>query len=250
MGSVTLVTLVLTMAVCAATPAAAQPLMTRCVSCHLANRAMVPSPQHLVEWEQSAHQKRGIGCDKCHGGDAWADRPVDAHRGVFPAVSGKSTVNPANLVRTCAPCHSRNAQAFSTSLHETLVQSDERRAPTCITCHGAMTARVPSPSVLEARCAACHPPGSVREAYPGRMRAAVEALNRLGTIATALEGDVARVQDRGQRVELLLALSSAYSTIKEAIARVHAFDLEGVADRTGLARQQLDAVAEAVRALP
>lgn len=233
-----------------AVPGGAQPLMTRCVSCHLSNRAIVPSPQHLAEWQQSAHAKQGIGCEKCHGGDPWSDQPIVAHRGVIGPASSASPVHRVNLVRTCAPCHMRNAQAFSSTLHQTLVQADERRAPTCITCHGAMSARVPSPSALETRCAACHPPGSVREAYPGRMRAAVEALNRLSTQATALEGDVARLPDHGQRVELMLALTYAHSTIKDAIARVHGFDLEGVADRAGVAQRQLDAVAAAVRALP
>jgi hypothetical protein len=232
-----------------AAPAAAQPLMTRCVTCHLANRAIVPAPQHLAEWEQSAHAKRGVGCDKCHGGDPWADRPADAHREVLSSVSWKSPVNPGNLVRTCAPCHERDARAFKSSLHQTLVQADERRAPTCVTCHGVMSARVPSPSALEAQCAACHPAGSAREAYPGLMRGAVETLNRLATQATALEGDVGQLTDREQRVELMVAVGVAHTAIKEAIARVHAFDFEAVTDRTQLARQQLDAVATAVRAL-
>lgn len=233
-----------------AVPGGAQPIMTECASCHLANRATVPSPEHLMEWQQSAHAKQGIGCDKCHGGDPWSAQPIIAHRGVIGPASSRSPVHRVNLVRTCAPCHSWIAQAFSSSLHQTLVQADERRAPTCVTCHGVMSARVPLPSALETKCAACHPPGSVREAYPGRMRVTVEALNRLSIRATALEGDVSRLPDPGQRVELMLALTHAHSTIKVAIARVHGFDLEGAADRTGVAERQLDAVAAAVRALP
>ena len=242
--------LVCTLIVGSIASASAQDVVSRCVSCHVANPRTVPMATHLAEWRASAHGRRGIGCEHCHGGDPLEEQPVYAHRGVLGAAHPNSMVHAENLVRTCAPCHLRNAQAFRTSLHHTLVQAGERRAPTCITCHGAMNTRVPSPATLEARCAACHPPASARGAYPALMRTAVESVNALSARETALEDRVAALADHERRVELMVALTFARAALKDAVALVHAFQVQNVDERTAAIRQQLDSIEASVRALP
>jgi cytochrome c554/c'-like protein len=221
-----------------------QPAITRCAACHLANMAIVPGAEHLGEWQRSAHAKHGVGCDKCHGGDPWTYEPREAHRGVLSPVHPSSMVNPRNLVRTCAPCHERNALAFATTLHATLVEAGDRRAPTCLTCHGVMSARVPSPSVLEARCASCHPPGSARGDYATAMRAAIESLNAEEARADALQDQIERMSDGSARVALLVALFDTRTMLKNAVAAVHRVDPRTVTEQSVEARRRLDILDE------
>jgi len=82
------------------------------------------------------------------------------------------------------------------------------------------------------------------------MRAALEALERVTIRATALEGSVAQVVDRERRVELMVALTRSHSAIREAVARFHAFDVDGVTDRIAAVARELNDVAAAVRPLP
>jgi hypothetical protein len=228
-------------------PAIAQP-MTRCASCHFANMGDVPAPERLGEWQQSAHGKHAVGCDKCHGGDPWTYQPTVAHRGVVGPSNPVSPVHASNLTETCGGCHQRNARAFSTSIHHTLTRADERRAPTCATCHGAMRAQVPSPEALEARCASCHPQGSARGEYPALMRTRIESLDALRARADALDDAVAAVQEHARRVELLVKLYDARTRLKESIASVHTFDLQALSDQLAIAQREIDAVASAAAA--
>lgn len=229
-----------------APPAVAQTTTSRCAECHFANMASVPSPLHLGDWQQSAHARRDVGCDKCHGGDPSTFQPAEAHRGVLGPDNPASPVYRANLVRTCAPCHERNATAFGASLHQILVPADDQRAPTCVTCHGVMRARVPSPAALEARCATCHPPDSTRGEYPSLMRAAVESLNAQRQRADDLQQTVERVSDRTRRVELLASIYDARTALKEAIAGVHTFEVRTLTERVDTARRRLDLITAAV----
>jgi hypothetical protein len=231
----------LVVALLTATLVHAQPV-TRCAACHFANMSEVPAPEHLGEWQQSAHARQLVGCDKCHGGDPWSYLPAEAHRDVVHPSNPASPVNPANIVGTCGRCHRANAQAFAASLHQTVANADHRRAPNCTTCHGAMRAQVPSPAALELRCGQCHPAGSALGDYPALMRTAVESLNALRARADALDDVVAQVPEHARRVELLVALYNARVTIKEAIARVHTFDAQAVTERLVAARKQLDAL--------
>ncbi len=220
------------------TPAGAQ--MTRCASCHFANMAAVPAPEHLGEWQRSAHAKHDVGCDKCHGGDPWTYEPLVAHRGVLASANPSSPVNRANLSRTCAPCHQANAEALSGSLHQTLSSAGDLRAPTCVTCHGVMSARVPSPAALEARCATCHPPGSAWADYPAVMRLGIESLNEVRHRADEMAEAAAGMSDRVLRARRLAAVYDARATLKQAIAAAHGFNVQAVNARVALARRQLE----------
>jgi Cytochrome c554 and c-prime len=222
--------------------ASPQATLTRCASCHLANLAMVPGATHIGDWQRSAHAKRGVGCDQCHGGDPGTYEPRDAHRGVLGPTHPSSPVNRMNLTRTCARCHERNALAFATTLHSSLVEADEGRAPTCLTCHGVMAARVPSPETLAAKCAACHPPGSVRGQYPSLMRAALESLNVQRARADALEDTIDRLDEASVRVAMLITLYDTRTLLKEAVAAAHRLDPRTIAAQTAAAAARLDAL--------
>src|SRR5581483_4928662 len=227
--------------VCAesAMTAAAQP-MTRCAACHLANVSRIAGGEHVGEWQNSAHAKQAVGCHECHGGNPWAIEAAEAHRGVLGPSHPLSPVNRLNVATTCARCHARNARAFELTLHATLVDIDDRRAPVCTTCHGIMSARVPSPATLEARCATCHPPGSPRASYPARMREALEALMAEQERAAAIEDETERLADYTTRAARLGALLDVREQLKTAVAAIHRLDPLAASAETARVREKLD----------
>jgi len=228
----------------ASSVAAQQP--TRCAECHFANLSAVPSPDYLGDWEHSAHARHGVGCDRCHGGDPLTYQPTEAHKGVLDRANLNSPIHPANLARTCAPCHQAIAVAFSAGFHQVLLDAGDRRSPTCVTCHGAMSARVPSPAMLETQCASCHERGSAREDYPALMRASLERLNALRERCDRLTSAVEHVPDTTQRLELRLEAASARDMLLQGVAGAHGLSVQIVRERTTAAQYQLDALAEAL----
>ena len=218
----------------------------QCAGCHFSSLPEVASHESQYEWEHSAHNQKKVGCENCHGGDPWAIDKGDAHRGVLATANTASPVHPANLTTTCSPCHQANAVAFNRSLHQTLVMADDQRAPTCATCHGSAGTRVPTPVALEAQCASCHTAGSVRGDYPAKMRAGVDVLRDLRQQADELATAIARVQERPRRVQLMVNLYDVRTTLKEATARLHAFDLPALSQRTAVVTKQLDLLSRSV----
>lgn len=215
-----------------------------CVSCHVASPGKPEVAAHLAEWQESKHASRDVGCERCHGGDPEAAEPRWAHRGVLHSSVPRSPVNRSNLPRTCAPCHAAQASAFSTSLHATLLELDDFRAPSCSTCHGSMTARVPSPDVLEARCASCHPSGSSRAAYPRTARTGVEEIARIRVRLGEFSSTIAEVGDPIWRGELRAAWDAATRATAGAGTAFHAFDLPRLAAAIETARRETDSLSQ------
>lgn len=220
-------------------PAAGQ-IMSRCAECHFANLASVPAPQHLEEWKRSAHSRHSIGCEWCHGGDPTTFVPADAHRDILPSTNPMSRVHRSNLPRTCRMCHGIEATAFARSLHNVLLQGADARVPTCSTCHGAMTAGVPSPAALERQCAECHTASSARADYPMLARQAVEAIDRIrGTLIDAQQR-IQKIDEGARRRQLWATHLLAVETLARAVEAVHAFDFRAMDDRVRQARERAD----------
>jgi hydroxylamine dehydrogenase len=72
--------------------AAAEP----CIPCHLEK-----TPAAVAQWQESAHAKAKIGCEKCHGSD---------HERIL---RGEARVD----MRVCAPCHQKAFREHSASRH-------------------------------------------------------------------------------------------------------------------------------------
>ncbi len=235
--------------VLAAGTAGAQTL-GRCATCHFANYLSVPGASHLGEWAQSAHARAGVGCESCHGGDARTVVPAEAHAGVIDPKLPTSPVAPANLPATCGKCHEAEAAAFRRGPHYALLARGEAGAPTCSTCHGAMTARVPSPAALEARCASCHGVASPGASYPGRVRVLVGNLDRIQTNLAQADWLLGRDLDPAVRARARTLRADAAARLKEAADSWHASDLAGVEARAAAARTAVDALLDALGAPP
>jgi hypothetical protein len=223
-------------AVLAAAPRPASAQRSRCVECHFANFLDVPGREHLGEWEQSAHARHDVGCEWCHGGDASTFVPANAHKGVLGSSNPASRVYRANLPATCSTCHAGETRAFSRSTHNQLLQRGDPDAPTCASCHGAMTARVPSPAALESRCAACHPPASPTAAYPALARVAIEEIASIRRLLIDSQLRLQKMPDATDRRRLWAQHVLAVATLNSAIDAFHSFDFEATAERLRAAR--------------
>lgn len=224
----------------AARPAAAQASFGRCAECHFANLLDVPGAAHLTEWERSAHARHGVGCERCHGGDPTTVHPVEAHRGVLDSRNPASPVNRANLPQTCGACHAASLKAFGRSRHASLLAHGDAGAPSCSTCHGAMTARVPSPRVLEAQCARCHPASAPGEGRAHAAAALLTDVDRLDLDLANVDWLLPGVRDSARRQQLDQARAKAGEAMTGIADAVHAFNLTLARQRTEAARAQVN----------
>jgi hypothetical protein len=126
-----------------ASPIFATSIPKLCARCHReGEKAAVryKGPEHgIIEaYTESIHGKgllkSGLTvtatCTNCH----------TAH-GVLPRTDPTSSVNRANVPRTCGTCHHGIQEAFEQSIHHTLVGRTEKDLPVCNDCHSAHTIR-------------------------------------------------------------------------------------------------------------
>jgi hypothetical protein len=98
--------------------------VSNCITCHQS----IGDETKL--YAGSVHAQVGIGCTRCHGGNAAAADKQGAHSSGF---SGK--LGPAQIFKTCGSCHASELGLFRSSKHFT-----ERTAAAkvdCVQCHGA-----------------------------------------------------------------------------------------------------------------
>lgn len=127
----------------------------QCVACHEVEDLSISLGHSMGEWRASAHARGGVGCEKCHGGDASSKDAKAAHNGVLSSSDPKSMVNIHNLSATCGSCHEEQYNAYKGTVHAKEVKHDADAA-TCLTCHGSMATSYPSPRELNTRCSVCH----------------------------------------------------------------------------------------------
>ncbi len=129
--------------------------LNSCVRCHfrLPGNSFVGIKSH--SWTGSIHQKHGVTCDKCHGGNPRAAVQKEAHAGVLGSSNPQSTVYYKNIPSTCGKCHGAEFYKFSQSLHYKRLES-KGKGPECVTCHGSMVTGILTPDTIAAVCEQCH----------------------------------------------------------------------------------------------
>jgi hypothetical protein len=88
-------------------------------------------------------------CTSCH----------TAHA-VLPRNDPASTVNPANVPKTCGACHHGIEEEFEKSVHHTMVGKTDKPLPVCNDCHSAHTIQRADASGFKLeimqKCGRCH----------------------------------------------------------------------------------------------
>ena len=210
------------------TPASAQ--TSHCADCHFA-QASGTAPDHLFNWDRSPHGQNGVGCEKCHGGNASVFERSLAHRGVLTSRDRKSPVHAANLPATCGTCHAGPVAFFQRSRHYELLKSGRGHGPTCSTCHDAVSGQLLSPRALESRCSQCHGPNEVapradRARHARMMYESLNAVRKEFTLAGAI---IRKIEDPQRKADLIEEYEQARIPLTRAIDAGHTFvydDLE------------------------
>jgi predicted CXXCH cytochrome family protein len=188
--------------------------LNQCATCHasLSDSTLSAPPKAIIG---DVHDKAGVRCADCHGGDPNATNKAAAHD---PAHGYRGKPSGATI---CATCHVLLDEKFKTSAHAQIFESG------CVECHSNHGVKKPSDTMLgtssETVCVACHSekddPGSVAA---GRMRTSIDKLSRGITNATAL---VFRARNAGMEVgDEELALHEAATKLVLARTEMHAFN--------------------------
>ncbi|HEX4946742.1 MAG TPA: cytochrome c3 family protein [Blastocatellia bacterium] len=200
-----------------------------CVSCHASLIEPVGVSAHFYEWRNSLHEKRGVGCEQCHGGDPKAKTLAAAHVGVLAPSFAQSKLHPQNLPATCNACHQGIVSAFVTSKHYQLLQTSNH-APSCTNCHHHMaTSVITWPPDTAALCAKCHNTNGVAAPYPRvptQAGATIAAFSRAeGIIEWARELIRAGQQKKLSFKPEEAQLAQFEKSLQEARKQWHAFNL-------------------------
>jgi predicted CXXCH cytochrome family protein len=185
-----------------------------CATCHTQlPDSRLKLPPHAVAGD--VHDKAGVHCADCHGGNPAATGAAAAHD---PAHGYRGKPSGATI---CATCHALLADKFKTSVHAQIFDK------ACVECHGNHGIKPPSDAMLgtskDALCTTCHSekddPGFVAA---DKMRASID---RLTQGIDAGSGLIARVRNAGIEVgDQELALTEARTKLVLARTEVHAFD--------------------------
>ena len=246
------IALIATAVVCASVAARAQ--QSRCADCHFANPPQglsTPSGdslRHLRDWDNSAHARANVGCERCHGGDATTFEPLQAHRTVLHWSNPAAPVNRANLPRTCGGCHAGPFAAFQKSRHFALLTEGDRNVPTCATCHGEAGENRPSPKALESECRSCHRagrPGGHPE-HPALGRQMLEGVRDARAQLKEARKLIERISDRARRERLTQAAQQVDAPLTQATQAGHSFVYDNLEERLNVARRRLSELVDAL----
>jgi hypothetical protein len=209
-----------------------------CVNCH----ATVGEPLHVssrfYEWQDSRHQARNVGCEKCHGGNPGATDPQQAHAGVFNVDDPRSRMHYRNQPETCGNCHRAVVRAFVQSEHYQKLKGNGLGA-SCNTCHAHMATQVVyAPKETADMCARCHDSINYLTPRPEIPRRAYETMQAFQR-ANSMINWALLLQAEGQRRGLDLKtehaeLLAAKKALADAQISWHEFKLDEV-------RKQADA---------
>ena len=217
---------------------------SRCADCHFANLQAAPEPEHLADWEHSPHGRNDVGCDRCHGGDPTTFESFRAHAGILNSRNPASPAHRSNLPKTCGACHVGPFVAFQKSRHYELLQSGERRGPTCTTCHDSVAARLLSPRSLESQCDSCHGDGGVspNPEYPPQGKMLLEQVREVRELLSSTRHLIRHVNDDARRSSLEERYEQAQVPLTEATQSAHEFVFDDLRERLSVARERTDSL--------
>jgi cytochrome b subunit of formate dehydrogenase len=133
-----------------------------CGRCHRAGQKAAlryrgPEKQVVESYVESIHGKGLL-----ESGLTVTATCVDCHttHGELPHADPASSVNPANVAKTCAQCHRGIYELYAGSVHSATVSKSKEKLPTCSDCHSAHTIsrtdRENFKRTIMEQCGKCH----------------------------------------------------------------------------------------------
>ena len=197
-----------------------------CVRCHseLPDSNFLGVKSH--SWTGSIHAKRGVTCDKCHGGNPAAASKAEAHAGNLGSSDTQSPVYYKNIPATCGKCHGAEFYEFRQSLHYKMLES-AGKGPECVTCHGSMVTSVLTPATVAAVCQRCHNERMGIFPYIPQKAKAVLLLLRTSEELLAAQEKLYPPEKEGDHAD---HITEARSALHSAELEWHRFDLDKVTE--------------------
>jgi hypothetical protein len=195
-----------------------------CVHCHfrLPGSSFVGAESH--SWTGSIHQRNGVTCDKCHGGNPQAAEEKEAHQGVLRSANPQSTVYFKSIPSTCGKCHGAQLSKFTQSVHYKMLESTGK-GPECVTCHGSMVTSVLRPDNVAALCERCH--NERMGIFPYIPQKAKAVLLLLRESKALLDADTKLYHPAEETANARL-IRNARSSLYSATLDWHKFDLDTI----------------------
>ena len=128
----------------------------QCVECHKTINDGSINQREYNDWVKGTHHsKKGVTCDKCHGGYYDMKDKEIAHRGILPANNPESKVHFQKVPSTCGHCHRAEEDAFISSKHFKKL-STSGKGPNCVTCHTPKRGNILTSEEVRNLCVECH----------------------------------------------------------------------------------------------
>jgi len=126
-----------------------------CIECHKNLPPGTYVGHKYPDYAGSVHDRKGVRCEACHGGDPVSRDAKGAHAGMYKSGDPKSPIYYQNIPWTCGKCHERELVNFSQSKHY-LELKTSGKGPSCVTCHGSMGTFILNSAQIQEFCAVCH----------------------------------------------------------------------------------------------
>jgi len=198
-----------------------------CINCHQQPDFYAQYPklyEYFQLYQESPHKQAGVTCDDCHGGNASANSERLAHVGVLLMNNKSSTLYNERQPETCGKCHRDKQRQFVQSKHYAALM-DHRAAPTCTTCHPAMSRRPELRSIVLNACRNCHSEGNSQN-LPLIADKAEDVFQKLNIAGGLLGWTRIHYESHDWPDDSKQHVLDLEERHREIITRIHQFDLE------------------------
>jgi len=141
-----------------------------------------------------------------------------------------STLHYQQQPNTCGQCHRDKKRQFQQSKHYKALM-DQRAAPTCTTCHPAMSSRPELRSMVLNACRNCHGEGN-SENLPLIAAQAEHVFNQLNIVSGLLGWTRIHFESHDWPDDSEDRVANLDNRYNEIVAKVHQFDLQQTEDAT------------------
>ena len=196
---------------------------TVCIQCHGGQSGALGAP--VKDWQGSVHQRNGVSCHDCHGGD-----PGDFANAMSPERGFIGAPDYEKVPEFCGRCHVGVLADYRESAHGRKVAEGGAQ---CVICHGSHAVQEARLDLINERdCSRCH-----EYSRAAQIKAALaETDARFVTVA----GNFERLKRLGVNVE---ELNGRLFDLRNRFHRVfHSVEVEKVRAETGAVQADIAAV--------